>query len=117
MAPLSLQWSSTASDMLEITLSSDMNFLIQTASFVASLAAMYSVFVVELATVFCIELFKFTVLSFRQTQNLIAIVSHPCQFEGWLQCNFYSELFFAFIDNESVLSSSQVFKDNLISTL
>ncbi|KAK8631620.1 hypothetical protein V6N13_028403 [Hibiscus sabdariffa] len=87
MAPFSLQQSSTTSDMLEITLSSDMNFLIQTASSFASPAAMYSAFVVELATVFCIEIFKFIVLSFRQTQNLIAIVSHPCQFEGWLQCN------------------------------
>ncbi|KAK8670845.1 hypothetical protein V6N13_037459 [Hibiscus sabdariffa] len=49
--------------------SSVTNFLIQTTSFTASLAAIYSASVVESATVSCFELFQLTVPPFRQKTN------------------------------------------------
>ncbi|KAK8556311.1 hypothetical protein V6N12_002719 [Hibiscus sabdariffa] len=57
------------SDMLGTTPSSVTNFLIQTASFAASLAAMYLASVVESATVSCFELFPLTAPPFRRKTN------------------------------------------------
>ncbi|KAK2456386.1 hypothetical protein QL285_003757 [Trifolium repens] len=52
--------------MLGTTSSSVMNFLIQTASFAALEAAIYSASVVESATVSCFELFQLTAPPFRK---------------------------------------------------
>ncbi|KAK8585376.1 hypothetical protein V6N13_076250 [Hibiscus sabdariffa] len=57
-----------ASAMLMITLSSNIKSLIQTVSFVASLAETYSVFVVESAIVSCFELFQLTAPPLRIDQ-------------------------------------------------
>ncbi|KAL4339884.1 hypothetical protein GQ457_08G026640 [Hibiscus cannabinus] len=54
------------SDMLGTTPNSDMNFFIQTASFAASLAAIYPASVVELTIVSCFELFQLTAPPLRQ---------------------------------------------------
>ena len=47
-----------------------MNFLIQTNSFAASDAVMYSASVVESATVLCFELFQLTAPPFKQNAYL-----------------------------------------------
>ena len=52
--------------MLGTTPNPVMNFLIQTASFAASKAAIYSDFVVKSATVSYLELFQLTVPPFKQ---------------------------------------------------
>ena len=56
MAPLLSQYKPTGSDILGTTPNPVMNFLIQTAYFATSKAAMYSASVVESATMSCLEL-------------------------------------------------------------
>ncbi|KAK9111977.1 hypothetical protein Scep_019496 [Stephania cephalantha] len=51
--------------ILETTPSSDMNFLIQTASLAASDTAIYSASILESATVSCFELFQLTAPPFK----------------------------------------------------
>ncbi|KAK8495707.1 hypothetical protein V6N12_011657 [Hibiscus sabdariffa] len=66
MDPLLSQRSSIASGMLGTSSNFDMNFLIQTTSFAASLAAIYSASVVESTTVSCFELFQLRAPPLRQ---------------------------------------------------
>src|SRR6266542_1070967 len=69
MAPLLSQQRFTGHPALGTTPSSIMNFLIQTTSFAASEAAIYSASVVESATVDCLELFQQIAPPLRQNTN------------------------------------------------
>ncbi|PRQ50071.1 hypothetical protein RchiOBHm_Chr2g0129021 [Rosa chinensis] len=55
--------------MVGTTSSSVMNFFIQTASFAASDAAMYSASVVESAVTLCLQLLQFTAPPFKVKTN------------------------------------------------
>ena len=66
IAPLLSQYNGTSSASNGTTHNPIMNFRIQTTSFVASAAAMYSASVVESATVSYLEDFQLTTLLFKQ---------------------------------------------------
>src|SRR5688572_10652813 len=86
-------------------------FLIQTPSFAASEAAMYSASVVESATVSCLELFQLTAPPFSTTQILIVTLNHLCRFETSIGVTCYNELLLTSIDEEHIFSPSQVLKN------